>query len=455
MMKKLKNIPDFEIQDKIKPLPTPGYKHNKPYEFHYERKFHKNIPHIVKFSGGRSSGMLLPILLENRILDPQRGDVVVFNNTSAEHPATYKFVAKCKKMTEEYGMPFFWIEFQTYEDYVNGVWTRIPTYKLVNSKPFSDKNPHGYKSHGEVFEEMLSLQSYVPNLHRRTCTAMMKIQATRNFLRDWFALKSEIGHCGHYHEKSMITPEIIEETHRNNRGQTPKEILLEKKKFLLSCPPYRPAQKLSDYTNVNISIYNLQLVQNQENEHAPLSGDNCMDYLSFVGFRADEPHRVVKMLNRNRNQGDLSGDDGEHVYAPLVYMGICREDVEKFWKIQPWKLDLPYDSNLSNCVFCFLKGTKNIINIISQQEKDNNAKSEGTLSPSNIQWWASMEKKYGRDVVKEGREVKNKNGIENPIIGFFGMDGRVSYDLLIKRAAEGKQSKGDADYDTMPCDCTD
>ncbi len=448
-MEKLKNIPPLKIQDKVKPMSIPGYDPKKVYEFHYEAKFHKDIPHVVKFSGGRSSGMLLFILLENKILDPKRGDVVVFNNTSAEHSATYKFVTECKKMTEEYGVPFFWIEFQTYEDAVKGVWTRIPTYKLVNSKPFSGKNPHGYKADGQVFEEMLSLQSYVPNLHSRTCTSMMKIQTTRRFLKDWFAIKSEIGRCGHYYEKSMITPEIIEETHRKNRGSTPTEILLEKKKFLLSCPTYRPAQKFSDYTNSNISIYNSQLVKNQSNGRASMSGSDCMDYLSFVGFRADEPRRIVKMMARNK------GDDGEHVYAPLAYMGVCRENVETFWREQSWGLKLPYDTNLSNCVFCFLKGTKNIVELIALQEKDNNAKSKKTLSPSNIHWWASMEKKYGRDLVKEKRPLKKKHSIENPIIGFFGVDGRVSYDLLIKRAAEGKHNKGDANYDTMPCDCTD
>ena len=455
MIEELKDIPILNLQDKIKPMSVPGYDPKKSYDFHYEENSHNTIPHVVKFSGGRSSGMLLSILLKSGILNPKRGDVVVFNNTSAEHPATYEFVTDCKKMTEEYGVPFFWIEFQTYEDSVNGEWTRIPTYKLVNSKSFSDKNPHGYKSHGEVFEEMLSLQSYVPNLHRRTCTAIMKIQATRRFLKDWFTIKNEIGRCGHYYEKSMITPKIIEEMHIKNRGNTPKEILLEKKKFLLSCPPHRPAQKFSDYTNANISIYNSQLAQNQNNGRASMSGDDCMEYLSFVGFRADEPRRVAKMLKRNKDADGLIGDDGEHVYAPLAHMGICRENVEEFWRAQSWGLDLPYDTNLSNCVFCFLKGTKNIVELIALQEKDNNAKSKKTLSPSNIHWWASMEKKYGRDLVKENRPLKKEHSIKNPIIGFFGVDGRVSYDLLIKRAAEGKQSKGDADYDTMPCDCTD
>ena len=49
-------------------------------------------PHVVMFSGGRSSGYMLALALHNGLLRAERGDVVIFNNTSAEHPATYDFV---------------------------------------------------------------------------------------------------------------------------------------------------------------------------------------------------------------------------------------------------------------------------------------------------------------------------------------------------------------------------
>ena len=67
-----------------------------------------NKPHIVKFSGGRSSGMMLMKLLEGNKLKPERGDVIVFNNTSAEHSATYDFTRSMKKLAEgKYNIPFF------------------------------------------------------------------------------------------------------------------------------------------------------------------------------------------------------------------------------------------------------------------------------------------------------------------------------------------------------------
>jgi len=50
----------------------------------YRSEAHERLPHVVKFSGGRSSAMLLFTLVENRILKRSRGDVVVFNNTACQ-----------------------------------------------------------------------------------------------------------------------------------------------------------------------------------------------------------------------------------------------------------------------------------------------------------------------------------------------------------------------------------
>ena len=79
----------------------------------------------MKFSGLRSSGRLLFTPPENGILDARRSDVIPSNDTAAEHPATYEFVAKCKRLAESrYGIPFFLAERRTYEDVRNGEWTR-------------------------------------------------------------------------------------------------------------------------------------------------------------------------------------------------------------------------------------------------------------------------------------------------------------------------------------------
>ena len=447
--KQLKNVRELVVQKRLKSARVPGYTRSESYKFYYEHKSHSETPHVVKFSGGRSSGMMLAILLKNKILRPERGDVVVFNNTSAEHSATYDFVDECKKLTESYGVPFFWIEFQTYEDIVKGEWARMPTYRLVNTKPHSAENPDGYKHKGEVFEELLSWQSYVPNQHRRTCTATMKVRATRNFLKDWFAVKSEIGHCGHYYKKSMANKDSIEKTHRQHGGKTPIEVLMKKREFLMSCLPHRPAQKFSDFTAAKININNPMLNGRRSGGRAFLSGDNAIEYLSFVGFRADEPHRIRRMIERNKQDDENDVNDGEHLYAPLSEMGVCKQNIRDFWDAQSWGLDLPYDKNLSNCVYCFLKGSKSLVSIAQNESPQNG----DVLTPSNIRWWKDMEDKYGRNLREEKRNIKTKT--EDSVIGFFGLNSAISYDKIAQRAKNGTRIEGDMDTDSLPCDCTD
>ena len=152
----------------------------KPY---YVDEYHKQLPHIVKFSGDRSSGALLFSMLKNGMLNADRGDVIIFNNTSAEHHKTYEFVIECKRRCEEeYNIPFFLTEFQTYESCKNGVYDRFSTYRLANDKPYSHENPHGYHTKGEVFEELISWHGYLPGLlSGRTCTKNMKMGTTVSF----------------------------------------------------------------------------------------------------------------------------------------------------------------------------------------------------------------------------------------------------------------------------------
>lgn len=189
MSSNLNAVPSLTIADRP-PIGPTG-------QLHYRARRHRELPHIVKFSGGRSSGLLLFVLLENGLLQAERGDVVVFNNTAAEHPETYWFVAECKRRCEAAGIPFFLVEFQTYEDARHGEWRRLPVYRLVNASPRSDDNPDGFCWQGEVFDEMLSHQGFVPNRFRRVCTKHLKLETTRRFLSDWLAGKEGIPALGH------------------------------------------------------------------------------------------------------------------------------------------------------------------------------------------------------------------------------------------------------------------
>lgn len=463
-----KGIPPIRVA----PRRTRTKKHDTPFSadkelvFRYESREHKKQPHIVKFSGGRSSGMLLLLLLKNDFLDPKRGDVIIFNNTSAEHPATYEFVRELTLLAEQrYKIPFLWTEFQTYEDVSQGRWTRVPSYRLVRPQPFSDNCPDGYHWRGEVFEEMLSWKAFVPNIHQRVCTESMKLLITKEFLRDWLAGVSETRRLGHYGDGSRITDNDVLAMHRINGGNTPDDILLKKKAFVRSRPTARRAQCFADYSDATGQIDNPQLYDLVRGGRVSVSGDNPAEYVSFVGLRNDEPVRIARMRARNRGLDDDAGvheratPEGEYVYAPLDDFNIRKEDIKKFWRRRKPRLLLPDDANLSNCVFCFLKSSARIRDLVARQHEIDNSLPEHLRSvpntPSDISWWIRMEDRYGRDLIAEKRAIRADE--TRPVIGFFGSGGS-SYNLIQQSASEIKrQARANTltSEQSLDCECTD
>lgn len=76
------------------------------------------------------------LLTERGILNPQRGDAVLFASTSAEHPGTYEFAAECtKRVEQEFSLPVFWHEFCAEEDATRGAYRRRRSYRLVKPVP--------------------------------------------------------------------------------------------------------------------------------------------------------------------------------------------------------------------------------------------------------------------------------------------------------------------------------
>ena len=389
----------------------------------------------MKFSGGRSSGLLLFTLLESGILDAKRGDVIIFNNTSAEHPNTYLFVRDCAKASARYGIPFFWVEYQTYEDARNGEWTRLDSYRLVNSQPISPANPQGFHWRGEVFEELVSWSGYLPNQFRRVCTRSMKLETTRAFLTDWLASKEGISRLGHYDERSRVDGDDLFRRHERNGGGVPKDIFLRKRDFALRRPHVRPEQRYANYCPAWTAFDNPVLKGKAYGGRAWF-GKGGAEYVAFVGLRGDEEARVERV--RARNGPGSSGHVGEHVYMPLADMRVTRADVNAFWDRQDWDLSLPSAGTLSNCVYCFLKGGANLRSVHDLMEREKHAEISGFGSvagtPSDFDWWERIERTYGRDLQAENRQ-RHKDGARH--VGFSGNRG-----LLFARIAEGLNAEG-------------
>ncbi len=433
----------------------------------YDASEHELLPHVVKFSGGRSSGMMLMLLLEQGLLQRDRGDVIVFNNTSAEHPATYDFVRACSRRAEvDHGIPFFWIEYATYEDAHNGDWTRRGSYRLVNEQPLAESNPDGYSWRGEVFEELVSQQGFLPSRHKRICTTHLKLRTTNEFLSEWFAGKESTEWRGHFHPEPQLTDSAVIARHRRSRGRMDDAELLRKKAFVRSRPPTLPEQDFANFSRVGAShMATGPFAERGYPEFAPMSGEDLTEYVSLIGLRADEPRRVARVMERNRlSSGDPERakrelTDGEILCTPLADVGVSNEDVIAFWADRDWRLALPPESNLSNCVYCFMKGTSAIPKV-----RRDVASADGILpeefrsvpdTPSDIRWWANLEARYERQPLKRysGRGRRSRKTVT---IGFWGVDADVTYrDLSELNEDELIQIEGFSGPAALPCDCTD
>ncbi len=410
--------------------------------------------------------MLLFSLLGSGVLEAERGDVVVFNNTSAEHPETYRFVRRCAEATRDAGIPFFWVEYQTYEDVRGGEWTRIESYRLTNDQPHSMKNPYGFHWRGEVFEELLSWRGYVPNQFTRICTVAMKLRTTRAFLADWLAEKDGIAREGHYGEKPRIDFDSLHRRHNRNGGSVPLDVFKRKRSFALSRPHVRPAQRYEDFSPGWRSFDNPALADKIFGDRADFT--NGAEYVAFIGLRGDEQARVQRVWIRSEHSAP--GYEGEHVYMPLADLGVTAKRVNDFWAKQQWTLNLPTalpgdkpgddprPVSLSNCVFCFLKGAPNLRGVLEhlQETAGSEPQDFGKLddTPSDLAWWHRIESMYARDLHEEGRPI-GRPGVTH--VGFLGSRGLLFKSVMGQLANGGGVVGGRNTFNHagLPCDCTE
>ncbi|MBF2760294.1 MAG: hypothetical protein ISN28_08475 [Ectothiorhodospiraceae bacterium AqS1] len=444
----------------------------------YELPEHCRLPHVVKFSGGRSSGMLLMALLEQGRLDAERGDVVIFNNTTAEHPATYEFVRRCTEECEvKYGIPFLWTEYATYEDCSNGMWRRQVSYRLVKPTPYdAEKNRFGYRFSGESFEEMISQQGFLPSRHSRSCTSLLKLGVTVDFLSEWFAAKRETLRLGHHYPESRLDDDELHRAHIAANGKFEREVFLKRKEYVRACSLSRPAQRYSDYSHVGSApMMNAQEGAGSRRDFRPMRGERAVEFVSLIGLRADEPRRVARVKERSQLDRDSSERrstglcDGEMICTPLADSGIGKEEVKNFWEGRDFDLRLPDDANLSNCVYCFMKGTNTLRKIIANRGKLDEDLPENIRSidktPSDINWWVDIEEKYKRVVNKRycgrGRPSEKKVAI-----GFWGAEivqdkpaekmSIIDYQTLRDRSvSDALSEEAHEGLDALPCDCTE
>ena len=238
-----------------------------------------------------------------------------------------------------------------------------------------------------------------------------------------------------------MTPEAAERRYRANRGVATQEAYTRRISFMTKRPPSRPVQRWEDYTSSPIVKRDFVGPSGQ----APLWGADATEFVTLLGLRGDEERRVNRVLSRSLFAEGAGGREcsirtqppGERPYFPLFDEGWDEAEVDAYWQSRDFGLDIP--DGAGNCVFCFMKGTREMQ---GRAQLPDPARVEG--APSDIRWWGEMEDRYRR-------ESPARDGCGTSRFGFFGVNG-PTFEMIANPASEmsGRYATG-----SPACDCTD
>lgn len=120
---------------------------------------------VASISGGRSSAMMLKILIDNGF-GSEPGDIVCFCNTGREHNATLDFVQEC---SIRWNIPIIWLEYRSQKPKFEVVTYETAARRETGSRPFT--------------ELLSSGRGILPNPVKRFCTVELKIKTVRRYVR--------------------------------------------------------------------------------------------------------------------------------------------------------------------------------------------------------------------------------------------------------------------------------
>lgn len=118
-------------------------------------------PFYVSFSGGRTSGYMLRMILDAWGGAMPEGGYVLFANTGKEHPATLDFVHEI----ETRWCPITWIEYRA----------DAPHWAAVNYQTADRTGIH--------FANMIRKKQRLPSPPQRFCTSELKVKPMESFMR--------------------------------------------------------------------------------------------------------------------------------------------------------------------------------------------------------------------------------------------------------------------------------
>lgn len=116
----------------------------------------------ISFSGGRTSGYMTKLLLDN--WSDKYEFVITFTNTGLEHPKTLEFIHNCDA---HFGFNTVWLEAVFTHDARVGVRHKIVSFESASRK-------------GEPFEEYIKKHG-IPSVAHKNCTSRLKLDVMDSY----------------------------------------------------------------------------------------------------------------------------------------------------------------------------------------------------------------------------------------------------------------------------------
>lgn len=148
------------------------------------------IHRSINFSGGRSSGYMLWLLLQEGLTEY---DHVVFTNTGKEREETLRFVQNC---SNHWKVPITWVEYQGDKQYA-----------LVDYASAA--------RHGEPYEKLIEERGYPPNRVARYCTGTLKVKGNKWLFQQQLGI--DYWHCalGIRYDEPLRWGRLLQQTQKD------------------------------------------------------------------------------------------------------------------------------------------------------------------------------------------------------------------------------------------------
>lgn len=130
-----------------------------------------DAPLVVSFSGGRTSGRMLRLLLDSE----RKPDLVLFANTGREREETLEFIHACET---RWAIEIVWLEYTTGELF-DGQDPNTPHHRW---RRVNYRTAHRVNQPNRPFDQLDEWMSVLPNVQARACTAQLKTKTMRRYL---------------------------------------------------------------------------------------------------------------------------------------------------------------------------------------------------------------------------------------------------------------------------------